>query len=471
MATVNRIWYSALDADKGSVLSADGAAISFVDSLRRAGLKLEELDGLSPAAGPGIFFFKGISEPVCDRLRTYSRNSFERVLAVAVDRPRVPTAEVWRLLQAGASDVIVLDEMRGPEAIVQERLDRWSSIDRLVQSSLVQNNLVGQSRGWVSVLRQVVEVACFSEVSVLIMGESGTGKELVARLIHTLDPRPDKGQLIVLDCTTVVPELSGSEFFGHEKGAFTGASAARDGAFALADGGTLFLDEVGELPPGLQAELLRVVQERTFKRVGSNTWRKTNFRLICATNRDLPSEVNGGRFRRDLYYRMASSVVKLPSLREHREDIPLLARHFLCQANPEREPCELDAVVSDYLLTRDYPGNVRELQQLVRRMAFRHAGHGPITAGNIPEDERPALACVEQDWRTGGFELAIQRALALGIGLREISREAAKTALHVAMDATDGNVKQAARLLGVTDRALHLRRSHVKATTLIREAV
>jgi transcriptional regulator with GAF, ATPase, and Fis domain len=137
---------------------------------------------------------------------------------------------------------------------------------------------------------------------VLITGESGTGKELIARLIHALDSRVDKGDFVILDCTTVVPTLSGSEFFGHEKGAFTGAIAQRDGAFAMADGGTLFLDEIGELPLVLQAELLRVIEEGMYKRVGSNTWRKTSFRLLCATNRDLLQEESRGNFRKDLYY-------------------------------------------------------------------------------------------------------------------------------------------------------------------------
>jgi transcriptional regulator with GAF, ATPase, and Fis domain len=174
-----------------------------------------------------------------------------------------------------------------------------------VNSPLVRNNLIGQSLAWNSVLRQIIEVARFTDASVLIMGESGTGKELVARLIHTLNPHTKKRDLVVVDCTTIVPDLSGSEFFGHERGAFTGALAPRDGAFALADGGTLFLDEVGELPLGLQAQLLRVVQERTYKRVGDNTWQRTDFRLVCATNREPLQEVQQGRFRCDLYYRLS----------------------------------------------------------------------------------------------------------------------------------------------------------------------
>src|SRR6185295_226461 len=150
------------------------------------------------------------------------------------------------------------------------------------------------------------------------------GKELLARVIHALDPRPDKGELVVLDCTTIVPELSGSEFFGHERGAYTGAVGPRDGAFALAHGGTLFLDEIGELPLALQAQLLRVVQEGTYKRVGGNAWHKASFRLVCATNRDLKEEVARGRFRGDLYHRLATNASRLPPLRDRVEDILVL---------------------------------------------------------------------------------------------------------------------------------------------------
>src|SRR4029450_8247587 len=160
----------------------------------------------------------------------------------------------------------------------------------------------------------------FSQVSVLIVGESGTGKELIARLIHDLDQRRDKGDFVVVDCTTIVPELSGSELFGHERGAFTGAVGTREGAFALADGGTLFLDEVGELPLPLQGQLLRVVQARMYKRVGGNHWHRTEFRLVCATNRDLAREVERDAFRSDFYYRIANWPCRLPPLGERRGD-------------------------------------------------------------------------------------------------------------------------------------------------------
>jgi transcriptional regulator with GAF, ATPase, and Fis domain len=309
------------------------------------------------------------------------------------------------------------------------------------------------------VLRQTIEVASFTDASILVSGESGTGKELVARLIHTLDVRRKKHDLIILDCTTIVPELSGSEFFGHERGAFTGAVATRDGAFALADGGTLFLDEVGDLPLALQAELLRVVQERTYKRVGSNTWQKTDFRLVCATNRDLQHETSQGRFRGDFYYRIASWTCKLPSLRERPEDILPLAYHFLQQLRSDTELPEMDQAVRDYLVQRSYPGNVRDLKQVVSRMSYRHVGPGPITAGDIPEEERPRAEPGAREWRDGHFELAIRRAVTIGVGLKEISQSAADVAIQIAVRDANGNLPRAARQLGVTDRALQMRRA------------
>jgi transcriptional regulator with GAF, ATPase, and Fis domain len=311
---------------------------------------------------------------------------------------------------------------------------------------------------WKSVLHQVVEIARFTDASVLITGESGTGKELMARLIHTLDPQPNKRDLVVLDCTTIVPELSGSEFFGHERGAFTGAIAPRDGAFALADGGTLFLDEVGELPLGLQAQLLRVVQERTYKRVGGNTWHRTNFRLVCATNKDLLQAVTQRAFRSDLYYRIAGTICHLPPLRNRAEDTLRLVRHFMQQIRSGEELPELDGPVRDYLLKREYPGNVRDLKQVVSRFMYRHVGPGPITVGDIPEEERPAVE-FGFDWCGESFECAIRRALALGVGLKDLSRALTETAIRIAVEDEEGNLQRAARRLGVTDRTLQIRRA------------
>ena len=184
---------------------------------------------------------------------------------------------------------------------------------------------------WIQALEELIEAARFGHAPLLIHGESGTGKEMAARLVHTLDPRPDKGQLVVVDCTTIVPTLAGSELFGHAKGAFTGALSPRRGALALADGGTLFLDEIGELPLTLQSELLRVIQEGTYKPVGSDKWERTRFRLVTATNRDLAAMQSNGAFRADLYHRVSAIAVRLPALRERKDDIAVLARHFLAE--------------------------------------------------------------------------------------------------------------------------------------------
>ena len=414
--------------------------------------------GTGPA-GPGLLLFDEGGEAVCARVRDLSGRGSERILAIARTRAALAGGVVWRLLQAGASDVLAWEGTPDPGRQVALRLERWATVDGLVGQPLIRDNLVGQSPAWCSLLRQVVEVARFTDASMLVTGESGTGKELIARLVHTLDRRAGKTDLVVLDCTTVVPELSGSEFFGHERGAFTGAVAIREGAFALAHGGTLFLDEVGELPLPLQGQLLRVVQERTYKRVGGNTWQRTEFRLVCATNRDLRAEVERNTFRGDFYHRIANWSCWLPPLRERRDDILSLARHFIHELSAGRDEPELSDEVRDYLLGRDYPGNVRELRQCVARLMYRHVGRGSLTAGDIPPEERPAWGQDRAAWRDHTFERSIRQALAMGVGLKEIGRIAEDTAVRIALGEQAGNLQRAAAQLGVTDRALQLRRA------------
>jgi transcriptional regulator with GAF, ATPase, and Fis domain len=434
-----------------------------VAQLARADVTADPL-GADEPSGPGIVVLDEATAEVCEFIREASRDGLECVLAVASAPAALAGGATWRLLKAGAADVFAWDGSATPAGAVAARLDRRREVDRLVNSPQVRDACVGSSPAWVRVLQQVAEVAYFSDASVLITGESGTGKEQVSRLVHALDRRPDKRELVVLDCTTVARELAGSEFFGHERGAFTGAVAARDGAFALADGGTLFLDEVGELPLPLQAELLRVIQERTFKRVGSHTWQTTRFRLVCATNRDLSGEVARGRFRQDLYYRIAGWSRRLPPLRERPEDILPLARHFMRQFGGGADPPELDDDVRDYLLRRPYPGNVRDLKHTVARIMHRHVGPGPITVGDIPDDERPAAGPGASDWCDDAFERAIRRAVLLGAPLKEIGRAAESTAVRLAVGQEEGNLQRAARRLGVTDRALQMRRAALRQT-------
>ena len=425
-----------------------------------------------PPAAPGrVLLFERLTPELVRRLRD-SADAPAPVVAVHVGKPPVGAGEMLTLLGVGVADVVEWTT----ETLIAEQLlarfERWSAIDQLVSSREVASTLVGDSPRWRRVLREIVEVAHFTNASILVTGESGTGKELVARLVHDLDTRPGKAELVLVDCTTIVPSLSGSEFFGHEKGAFTGAVAPRDGAFALAHKGTLFLDEVGELPLTLQPELLRVVQEGAYKRVGSNAWHRTVFRLVCATNRDLVAEVGEGRFRYDLYHRIAAWCCSLPSLAERREDIPALARHFLRSAGgPELEFS--DAAV-EYLTRRDYPGNVRELRYVVMRLRSRHVGRGQITLADLPADERAiavsALGTEAQPSASGGarpdlveaLRDAVRRQLDDGRSMREIVETAREVAVDEAITAAQGSVTGAAALLGVTSRAIQLRRARAE---------
>ncbi len=435
---------------------AEALSSEALGRLDEAGVSLTKTqrDGSS---GPGLVFVDEPSAEACDLVRGASASGAERIVVVLPSAVELGSANMWRLVAAGASDVFAWDHSQTTAADVVARLERWRMVDELVGSQRVRTTLVGESATWGRLLREIVDVARFTDAFVLLTGESGTGKELVARLIHDLDPRAGKGDLVLLDCTTVVPSLSGSEFFGHERGAFTGAVAAREGAFARADGGTLFLDEVGELPPGLQAELLRVAQDGTYKRVGSDTWRRTRFRLICATNRNV-TDGDGNDFRRDLYYRVAGWTFQLPSLRDRREDIPALVAHFLSKARPGEPPLEVDDPVRHLLLTRDYPGNVRDLRHLVLRIAAHHVGLGPITIGDVPTEERPAAERSDM-WRDAAFDHAIGHAVGVGASLREITTAAAEAAIGFAVDEAGGNLRRAAARLGVTPRALQLRRA------------
>jgi transcriptional regulator with GAF, ATPase, and Fis domain len=431
-------------------------------ALARAGVEAASQGALNC---PTLLFFSQSGPSVLKKLAALRAAGADRVLALGVGESP-DQACAWQMLCAGASDLLMWNCADDIAISVAARLERWMQIDELLDSPLIANSLVGRSPRWQSTLRQVVEVARFTPASALILGESGTGKELIARLFHSLDPRPDKGNLVIVDCTTIVPELSGSEFFGHERGAFTGASGTRDGAFALAKGGTVFLDEVGELPIALQAQLLRAVQEQTFKRVGGNTWFKADFRLVCATNRDLQAAVQRGEFRHDLYHRIANWVFTLPPLRERTEDIVPLARHFMQQRRAGKKPLEIDATVEQCLLRRQYPGNIRELRQLVMRIMDRHVGEGAITAGDLPPLERPDDAPGSGEWRDNSFLRSIGLALSSGVGLKEIGRAAEDSAIQLALREADGNLQDAASRLGVTDRALQLRRATARQAQL-----
>ncbi len=230
------------------------------------------------------------------------------------------------------------------------------------------DGLIGASAAWRKVLQQI-ELVASANATVLITGESGTGKELVAQAIHKKSPRRQR-PLVKVNCAAIAPELFESEFFGHTRGAFTGAHKDRMGRFGLADGGTIFLDEVGEIPLSLQGKLLRVLQEGQYERVGEDRTRNVDLRVIAATNRELGKEVEAGRFRQDLFYRLSVFPLHIAPLRERLEDVPLLAEHFLHKLNwrdtcngPMRLSEENVRALQDY----HYPGNVRELENIIER--------------------------------------------------------------------------------------------------------
>jgi DNA-binding NtrC family response regulator len=307
--------------------------------------------------------------------------------------------------------------------------------------SLQPPELIGASPAMQAVRGQIARIAPTAE-TVLICGETGTGKELVAREIHFLSPRRH-GPFISVNCPALSAQLMESELFGHEKGAFTGADSQRLGRFELAHGGTLLLDEITEIDLPLQAKLLRVLQERSFERVGSSRTLQVDVRVLATTNRRLEEEVAAGRFRPDLYYRLAVVVLWLPPLRERREDIPALAEHFRRRASNRlgREVPELLPEVLQLLLEHDWPGNVRELENVITRIAVLSENRSVradevrrwlIPSGRTPSAEVPAgipvgLSLAEMERRL--IEATLQHfgghrektAKALGIGVRTLT--------------------------------------------------
>jgi transcriptional regulator with GAF, ATPase, and Fis domain len=243
-----------------------------------------------------------------------------------------------------------------------------------VREALAFGEIVGQSAALRGVLEQV-EMVAPTDATALILGESGTGKELVASAIHERSPRRGR-PFVSVNCGSVPSELFESEFFGHAKGAFTGALRDRIGRFQLADGGTLFLDEIEDIPVSYQAKLLRVLQEGQFERVGEDTTRKVDVRIIAATNRDLGTEAAAQRFRQDLYYRLSVFPIEIPPVRQRSEDIPDLADHFVShfRSRLNRPEIRLTKADTEILKRYDWPGNVRELQNVIERAMILSTG-------------------------------------------------------------------------------------------------
>jgi DNA-binding NtrC family response regulator len=276
---------------------------------------------------------------------------------------------------------------------------------------------------------------------VLITGENGTGKELVARAIHEHSKRVD-GPFVKLNCAAIPSELIESELFGHEKGAFTGATQQRRGKFELADGGTLFLDEVGDMNPSAQAKVLRVLQENELERVGGAETIKVDVRVVAATNKDLQAEIAAGRFREDLYYRLAVVPIAMPPLRARREDIPVLVEHFLEQvcADNDRRQKRIASGALTLLMQHDWPGNVRELKNVVERLAILTGDAEIITEADVG-DALPRVKAVKSEFTRG-------------TPFKDLVAAAERDIIVAALEANDHHVSN-------TARELQLERSHL----------
>jgi len=364
-------------------------------------------------------------------------------------------AEVVLMTAYGTIETAVEAMREGAYDFVEKPLKRMQIV-KTVRKAAERHALVAENRelkqelsalrgpraivGTAIALRRALDVATQaapSSATVLVLGESGTGKELLARFIHEKSGR--SGPFIGVNLAALPETILESELFGHEKGAFTGAIAKRDGRIAQAAGGTLFLDEIGELSPAVQVKLLRVLQEGEFETLGGKTQR-ADFRLICATNRDLAAEVQAGRFREDLFYRLDVISITSPPLRDRRDDVPLLVDHFLdvyCRKNKKARIAVTPEAI-DKLGAYDWPGNVRELENVIERCVV--LAKGPtITENDLP---RP-IATAEHK----GTELAF----ALGTPLDEIE----DTVIRATLEHTKGDKQLAAQLLGISARTIY----------------
>ncbi|WP_027191430.1 sigma-54-dependent transcriptional regulator [Fundidesulfovibrio putealis] len=349
-------------------------------------------------------------------------------------------------IKAGAYDYLTkpldFDDLR---LTLDRALDHASLRDEnkalrdTLSATFDQGGIIGQSPSMRQLMELLAAVAP-SEATVLVTGESGTGKELIARAIHTNSQRR-KGPYVAVNCAALTETLLESELFGHEKGAFTGAEKRREGRFLVADKGTIFLDEIGEMPLAMQVKLLRAIQEREIQRVGGDQTIKVDVRILAATNRDLKEEVEAGRFRQDLYYRLNVVSLALPPLRERVEDIPLLTMHFLNKfaIKNGKQVKGFTPGAMDKLLKYSWPGNVRELENAVERAVVLLVGE------YVTERELPPVIIQAQDGgqcpEPGFSNMTLE-------GVERI-------AILDALDAAEGNKSEAARRLGITRKTLH----------------
>jgi transcriptional regulator with GAF, ATPase, and Fis domain len=419
------------------------AAVLAADAPREA-LGSESLLGANIRSTIGVPLWKG--DDILGVLQVDNRDA-----PAMFDRRDV---EALGVLARGASLAVVSGRLIQKLTLAEEQLRKENQFLRGRERSRAgELRIVGHSRRIEQVLAQLDKVVD-TRVTVLIEGETGTGKELFASAVHYRSQRRDK-LFVAQNCAAFPENLLESELFGHKRGAFTGATEEKKGLFEVADGGTLFLDEVGEMPLALQAKLLRVLQEGEVRPIGSATTRRVNVRIVAATNRNLEKEVAGGRFREDLYYRLKVFPLRVPPLRERREDVPLLAKHFLERYTREfgRELSGFTQPALDILCAYDWPGNVRELENEVQRAVIQAEAESFVTPEllsarvrktSVPPPSEAAAAApspVAEEDVTGS--------------LREMMDRVEKRILIQTLAAHGNNKTAAAKALGITREGLH----------------
>jgi DNA-binding NtrC family response regulator len=323
-------------------------------------------------------------------------------------------------------------------ALELARLTRENA--RYKARAAAEHSMIGKSSSMRVIADKIAKTAP-SSGRVLITGENGTGKELVARAIHDQSRRA-KGPFVKLNCAAIPSELIESELFGHEKGAFTGATKDRRGKFEQADGGTLFLDEIGDMNPSAQAKVLRVLQEDELERVGGNETIKVDVRVIAATNKDLQAEIAAGRFREDLYYRLAVVPIEMPPLRARKDDVPALIEHFLAMtcARDDRRVKKMRPAAVTLMMQHDWPGNVRELKNVVERLVILTGDADELTDADVRE-ALPGVRPVK-----GSYEK--------GVPFKDLVAAAEREIILAALDAHEHHVSN-------TAKDLQLERSHL----------
>ena len=370
-------------------------------------------------------------------VRKFKQNDPEAEVIVITGQGNIPRSV--EAVKAGAFDFLekpidaerLLDKLE--KALKQKSLiDENEQLKQRLQDRYGLGNVVGKSKKMQD-LFELIESVAASEANILIQGENGTGKELIANAIHYKSKR-SKGPFIKINCAAIPKDLIESELFGYKKGAFTGASMDKEGLFEMAEGGSLLLDEIGEMPPYLQTKLLRVLQEREYRPIGSDRLVHVDFRLICATNIDLDLALREGKLREDLYFRINTITLRVPPLRERSEDIPLLCNHFLSKFNQryQKSVRAISPAAYHLLIRNRWPGNVREIENAIER-AVLVSKTGEILPNDLPEQIR------EEGTPSQDFTIPPHRTLS----------EIEKMAILQTLQRTNWNKQEAAQILGL----------------------